>query len=213
MILYGNRPRPLIKVCGMTRMEDVKLCTALGVDMIGFIFHEPSPRCAEPDFVRSVPEGFPEKVGVFVRQDAQEIRSIMDACRLDLAQLHGDHGPEICEAVGRDRVIKVLWPQRHESAASLQDQVDRFSPYCRHLLFDAGTKGGGHGESFDFTTLQNIEMIKPWFLAGNIGSHNVQAALQTGACGLDLNSSVESGPGIKDSKKIRDVFSRLREES
>ncbi|WP_018123675.1 phosphoribosylanthranilate isomerase [Desulfovibrio oxyclinae] len=213
MKLHGSRPRPLIKVCGMTRMEDVKLCTALGVDMVGFIFHPPSPRCAAPAFVRSVPEGFPAKVGVFVRQDAQEILDIMDECRLDMAQLHGDHDPKTCEAVGRDRVIKVLWPQRHDSATTLQDEVDRFSPHCKHLLFDAGKKGGGHGESFDFTKLQTLEIIKPWFLAGNIGSHNVQGALESGACGLDLNSSVESEPGIKDSKKIRDLFSRLREES
>lgn len=202
--------RPLIKICGITRMSDALLCASLGANMLGFIFHEPSPRNAVPKIVRAVPRGGPLKVGVFVRQSGEEIARTMKDCRLDLAQLHGDHDVETCEFLGRDRVMKVLWPERYDSARAFEAETARFAPHCRHLLFDAGTSGGGHGTSIDFSRLENMNITSSWLLAGGIGPANAMAAAALKPSGLDVNSGVESAPGIKDETKLRELFSLLR---
>lgn len=201
--------RPLIKVCGMTRMEDVQLCADLGVDLIGFIFHPKSPRNADPDFVASVHTGI-TKVGVFVNQTADEIIEIMDRCRLHAAQLHGGQDYDACEKIGPDRVIRVFWPQAYASPGALRRDLDRYAEVCGHFLLDAGDTGqGGTGESFDFAMLQHIEIQTPWFLAGGLGPHNLDAALAVNPSGLDFNSGVESAPGIKDATRLRAVLDRI----
>ena len=206
-------PRPLVKVCGMTRMEDVELCVDLGVDLLGFIFHPQSPRLAAPEFVASVKTGKVTKVGVFVDQTADAVIEIMDRCGLHAAQLHGGQDAAFCEKVGPDRVIKVFWPDTYTSSAALARDLDFYSEVCGHFLLDAGSKGqGGTGNSIDLSILQHIEIQTPWFLAGGIGLHNIKEALAINPPGLDINSGVEIEPGIKDAAKLRDIFRILAEE-
>lgn len=205
-------PRPLVKVCGMTRMEDVKLCVSLGVDLLGFIFHEKSPRNADPDFVASVKTGKATKVGVFVDQTADQVIEIMDRCGLHAAQLHGDQDLNFCWQIGPDRVIRAFWPDTYGSPQALLRDLDNYSEVCGHFLLDAGGKGqGGTGRSIDFSMLQHIEIQTPWFLAGGLGTDNLRAALAVNPPGLDINSGVESAPGIKDETKLREVFKILAE--
>jgi phosphoribosylanthranilate isomerase len=201
--------RPLVKICGMTRMEDVELCTRLGADLLGFIFHPKSPRNANPAFVASVHTGV-TKVGVFVDQSADEILEIMDRCHLHAAQLHGGQSYDECEKIGPDRVIRAFWPQTYPSANALARDMERYSEVCGHFLLDAGGKGqGGTGQSINFAMLQDIEIQTPWFLAGGLGPHNLDAALAVNPPGLDINSGVEREPGIKDETKLQAVFDRL----
>ncbi|WP_319471843.1 phosphoribosylanthranilate isomerase [uncultured Pseudodesulfovibrio sp.] len=203
-------PRPLVKVCGMTRMQDVELCMELGVDLLGFIFHPKSPRNVDPDFAASVKTGKITKVGVFVNQTANEVIEIMDRCGLHAAQLHGGQDMAFCETIGPDRVIRVFWPSTYASPAALARDLEDYSEVCGHFLFDAGIKGeGGTGQSIDFDILQHIEIQTPWFLAGGIGPNNIRAALSTNPPGLDINSGVEIEPGIKDETKLRAVFDAL----
>ncbi len=205
--------RPLVKVCGMTRMEDVELCVDLGVDLLGFIFHPKSPRQADPDFVASVKTGKVAKVGVFVDQTADEIIEIMDRCGLHAAQLHGGQDMNACWKIGPDRVIRVFWPNTYASPSALLHDLDYYSEVCGHFLLDAGSKGqGGTGTTIDFAMLQHIEIQTPWFLAGGLGPHNLKEALAVNPSGLDINSGVEREPGIKDASKLREVFKILAEE-
>lgn len=200
-------PRPLVKVCGMTRMEDVTLCMELGVDLLGFIFHPSSPRNVDPDFVASVKTGKITKVGVFVKQSADEVLEIMDRCGLHAAQLHGNQDMAFCEKIGPDRVFKVFWPDTYSSAGALAQDLDRYSEVCSHFLLDAGKScQGGTGQTINFDILQDIEIQTPWFLAGGIGPHNLDAVLATNPPGIDINSGVEIEPGIKDENKLREVF-------
>jgi len=203
-------PRPLVKVCGMTRMEDINLCMELGVDLLGFIFHPASPRNVDPDFAASVKTGKIIKVGVFVKQTADEVIEIMDRCGLHAAQLHGKQDMAFCEKVGPDRVIKVFWPDTYSSAGALARDLDNYSEVCGHFLLDAGNAcQGGTGQSIDFGILQDLEIQTPWFLAGGIGPHNIDTVLKLNPPGLDINSGVESEPGIKDEIKLQAVFDRL----
>ena len=197
----------LIKVCGMTRKEDVASCEELGVDFLGFIFHPSSPRCVDEEFARSVKTSKAKKVGVFVKQSATEVLETMKNGKLDFAQLHGGQNEEFCKAVGRERVIKVLWPQRYDSVKEFQADIDRYTPFCRYMLFDAGSSGGGHGKSLDFSVFSEVKIPNPWLLAGGLSARNLLEAINIAKPGgVDLNSGVEVSPGIKDINKLSAAF-------
>ncbi|MDY7000420.1 MAG: phosphoribosylanthranilate isomerase [Thermodesulfobacteriota bacterium] len=194
----------LIKVCGLTRQEDADACVKLGVDLTGFIFHSPSPRNVEPGHAAKIETGQALRVGVFVRQDLEETASIMREARLDLAQVHNpDRDPEFCKALGPEKVMRVFWPERYPDRASLEKDLARFEGVARYILLDAGTSGGGHGRSLNFSDLNGLLCPTPWLLAGGLGPHNLERAVaECAPFGVDLNSGVESAPGIKDAKKM-----------
>ncbi len=204
-------PATLIKVCGLTRQEDAKACMELGVDLTGFIFHPPSPRNVDPAHAAGIETGRAVRVGVFVRQDLEETASIMQKAGLDLAQLTGDQDPEFCKALGPERVMRVFWPERYPDRASLEKDLARFEGAARYVLLDAGTSGGGHGRSLNFSGLKGLNSPAPWFLAGGLGPDNLAKAMA--GCnpnGVDLNSGVESAPGIKDAKKLAQAMDIIR---
>jgi Phosphoribosylanthranilate isomerase len=212
--------RTLVKICGNTRPEDARLAAALGADMLGFIFHPKSPRCVAP----TLPAGLDPlvdlrgalKVGVFVNQTVEDVCALMDAGKLALAQLHGGQDTAFCRAVGPERVIKVLWPEKAASPEAFQAEIDRFAPFCRLMLVDAGSDGGGHGRVIDSPNLAAARFHTPWLLAGGIGPDNAlnmltrYANVDKGPSGLDLNSGVESAPGIKDANLLRRAFAAIR---
>ncbi|MDR3641227.1 MAG: phosphoribosylanthranilate isomerase [Humidesulfovibrio sp.] len=214
--------RLLAKVCGITRPEDARLAAALGADLLGFIFHPKSSRCVAPELPASLDKGADLlgalKVGVFVGQSADETRALMDAGRLDLAQLHGGQDEAFCAALGaglgQDRIIKVLWPERAATVDAFQAEVDRFASLCRLFLVDAGSGGGGHGRAVEERAAEILAATrfpKPWLLAGGLGPDTIGPALaRFRPSGLDLNSGVERAPGIKDKTKLREAFSALR---
>ena len=219
-VAAGSGTRTAIKVCGITSLADAvtAACPArgLGADLLGFIFHEPSPRNVAPAFVAAMDT--PDhvlRVGVFVRQDADEVCRIMSRARLDLAQLAGDQDEDFCRAVGSHRVMRVFWPQRYadqaDPLASLSGELARFSGLVRFVLLDAGTSGGGHGRSLDFAALANVRPPAPWWLAGGLGPDNLSSALSSCApFGVDLNSGVESSPGRKDKDKLAQAMEAVR---
>lgn len=199
-----------LKVCGLTRPEDVALCQELGVGYTGFIMAGESPRRITPAAVAAMPQGGAKRVGVFTTGDIREITAAMKTAGLAYAQLHGGQDVEACRALGPEHVIKVFWPERHDARA-LQEAMERFAPVCAFFLFDAGTGGGGSGRAFAWEQLAALTIPRPWFLAGGIGPENARKALA--ACSpdvLDVNSGVESAPGIKDAQKLRQVCTIIR---
>ena len=106
-----------LKICGLTRGEDARLCAEIGAAYVGFIFVAASPRCITPERVARLDTGGALRVGVFAGTPPDEVRRIMALARLDYAQLHGGESPDLCRAVGPERVIKVLWPEALAAAA------------------------------------------------------------------------------------------------
>ncbi|NDV22837.1 phosphoribosylanthranilate isomerase [Desulfovibrio sp. JC022] len=197
----------LVKVCGMTSVKDAAMCEELGANFLGFIFHPSSPRNVGADFARSIKTEGAKKVGVFVKQSVAEVIEILKNGNLDFAQLHGGQNEEFCKAVGKERVIKVLWPQKYESLKELQADIDRFAPHCAYMLFDAGKSGGGHGVAMAFNVFKDVTIPVPWLLAGGLSAENLSDALSTAKPnGVDLNSGVESEPGKKDKNKLGAAF-------
>jgi phosphoribosylanthranilate isomerase len=202
--------KPLVKVCGMTRKQDIQTCIDLDVDLLGFIFHPKSPRNISPQDVPDLSGSPVRTVGVFVNQGPDEIAQILETAGLDLAQLHGDHAVEACRAIGPTRAIKVFWPMRYEGMDDLRRDMDLFAPVCASFLLDAGIKSGGHGTSLNFTGLTHLDPPRPWLLAGGLGPANIVQARGCKPDGFDLNSGVESAPGIKDPEKIKQAMQIIR---
>lgn len=200
----------IIKICGLTRKEDLRVCQDLGIDLTGFIFHASSPRYVSPEVVGAWPKLSELRVGVFVRASTLEVLEAVQVAGLDLVQLHGGQDRLFCRRVGTERVIRVFWPERFECKADFERELCAFQDFCRYFLFDAGRSLGGHGRKIQCSWLAEVKSPMPFLLAGGLAPDNLDHALEFSPRGVDLNSGVESSPGHKDPEKIRNVVKQLR---
>lgn len=208
-----HHKKPFVKVCGQTHTSSTDAATAFGASMLGFIFHPRSARSISPERAAMIHTSREVKrVGVFVRQKAPDICRIMQQARLDYAQLHGRQDTADAAAIGTGRIIRVLWPEQCGSAQELQAQIDAWEPFCAFYLVDAGAIGtGGNGRTIDVTRLSSLRFPHPWLLAGGLSPDNIATLLQR--CtpdGLDLNSGLESAPGLKSNKAMLRAVRALR---
>lgn len=200
-----------IKICGITRPEDALAAAAAGADALGFIFAPESPRRVTPERVRRITAELPGgivTVGVFVNQDAAFVEGIAASCGLDLIQLHGDESPEYCRRFPRERLIKAVWPSGADDIGCLADYP------VRAFLADGrdGRRRGGTGRTADWARAAEVGRVYPLVLAGGLGEDNVREALAlVRPRAVDINSGVESAPGIKDPERLRRVVAAIRD--
>ncbi|MGE4170744.1 MAG: phosphoribosylanthranilate isomerase [Candidatus Margulisiibacteriota bacterium] len=196
-----------IKICGITTMDDAVDAVTLGVDALGFIFYEKSPRYVAPEKAEQIIKALPpfvKVVGVFVNQSKAEIDEIARRCFLDLIQLHGDESPEFCSQMIR-RVLKAF------KVAELDDLsgIAAYRDVVSGVLLDTKIPNmeGGTGKTFDWgLALRAKNVGVPVVLAGGINSSNVKKAIQlVNPYAIDLSSGVESSPGKKDYNKMQEM--------
>ena len=207
-------PDLLCKICGLTRPEDVALCHSLGADFIGFIFIPASSRFVAPERAAALPDGLALRTGVFAGTGLAEVHDIARLARLDFIQLHGGEDPAFCRALGPERIIKTLWPEGR-TPEEIDREMDRFAPVCKYFLLDAGQSGGGSGRRLNTEDLRHIHPPRPWLLAGGLGAENLLSTLAacaplSGPHGVDMNSALESAPGIKDHDRVCKALSLIR---
>lgn len=186
-----------VKFCGMTNLEDCEKAIELAADYVGFVFYRKSKRCVSPERVRSISEGIAGrigKVGVFVEEGDDEIRAIMEFCRLDLCQVY------------RPSTI-----ENRISAFRVGERLTEAVPASGLLLFDSYSPGfGGSGQSFDLRIIEGAPFLGRSFIAGGIRDDNVLEALRLKPYGVDLVSSIEQYPGKKDHGKMETFMKRVR---
>jgi len=199
-----------VKICGITRAEDAQAAVAAGADYLGFIFYEKSPRYIAPEKAAEIIAGLTgevKKVGVFVNASIPEIFDVMAQCRLDMIQLHGDEPEAFAAQFPRSRV----WKAVHMTDS---DDIGRWRSYpAAALVLDArsGDQRGGTGLQCDWTVAAQAAARYPVMLAGGITPENAAAAVRAvRPFGLDVNSGVETAPGIKDAEKIRTLINNLK---
>lgn len=201
----------LIKVCGITNIEDALTSVQYGASMLGFVFAD-SPRQVDIDTVKHIKRilgGDVKTVGVFTEEDDCLIR-IMDECELDYAQLHGRQSEEFAQRIGSERVIRV-------ARVSDKTSVDTLSQYesAAYYLLDTYKKGitGGTGATFDWLlALRAKSLCKPLILSGGLNPSNAADAIRiVRPFAVDVSSGVESSPGCKDHKKIKEFIDNVRE--
>lgn len=202
--------KPLVKICGITRLEDARYCAGAGADFVGFVQYPDSPRYIGPEAVREITEWLygPEPVGVFVNESAERVNEIVAAAGFTWAQLHGTESPETCAAVSVP-VIKAIRVMHDASAEQLRAMMEPYRDVVKLFLLDTHHTSlwGGTGESFNWRLARELSADFPLIVSGGIGAHNVAEALATlRPHGIDLSSSVESAPGVKDFERLGAFF-------
>lgn len=203
-----------VKICGLTRPDDVLAVADAGAAYAGFVFFPKSPRNVTVETARTlaveVPMGV-AKVALVVNADDAFLDVITGRVPIDILQLHGDETPERVAEV-RSRyglpVMKAVGVADAEDVAAL----DVYSDVADQILVDAkppkhSDLPGGNGVSFDWRLISARRWSKPWMLAGGLTPDNVAEAIAlTGARQVDVSSGVEASPGIKDAGLIRDFI-------
>lgn len=197
-----------IKICGLTRAEDVQAAVAAGADAVGFVFAASPRRISIETAIRLggyVPGGV-LRVGLFMDQARSEIGQVVSTVPLDLLQFHGSETERECMAFDMPWLKAVAM----EDAASIE-RAERAFPGAAGLLLDSHVKGqrGGSGRMFDWA------LVKPaasriW-LAGGLNADNVGEAIRiVRPYAVDVSSGVEAEPGIKDAERIRAFVEAVR---
>ncbi len=210
--LAGSRSgMPLVKICGITNVEDARQSEACGADMLGFVFAD-SPRQATPAAVRQVGRTDALKVGVVVggpdgRLVPPAVAELLAEGQLDAVQLHGDERPADCAALGFP-YFKALRPRTTDEA---RGAADYRSP---RVLVDAfsGRARGGTGKPVDGKIVRTVSEDRPLWLAGGLGPGTVGEALAGfGPELVDASSRLEAAPGKKDAVALDAFFREIRE--
>lgn len=205
-----------LKVCGLTRLNQIHELISMNVDFLGFIFYDKSPRYVLNHLNLEDVAGINHqgKVGVFVNESVDKIIEISKKANLNCIQLHGDEDEnfisELREKLNSEiGIIKVIRVRNRTSEAEneIQQILNQQLKTCSYFLFDTDSKTfGGTGKQFDWTLLNDIEIPLPYFLSGGISEGNIGdiKTLNRKPFALDINSKFETEPGLKDITKIRE---------
>jgi len=193
--------RTRVKICGITRAQDLDAAVEAGADALGFVFYPGSARYLDPgraaELVRRVPP-FVTRIGLFVNPRLEDLQATLAAVSLDLVQFQGDEPPEFCEQCGH-AYLKVA---RMRPGLDLVEFA-RAYPSARGLLLDAYVESyGGAGQTFDWSLVPK-SLPLPVVVAGGLTAENVgEAVSRFRPWGVDVSSGVEVAKGIKDAAKI-----------
>lgn len=193
-----------IKVCGITRMSDALEAVAYGVDALGFVFYEKSPRyipLKEALPILSALPPFVTPVALFVNATEDEVKRVIKAIPTVLLQFHGDESPEYCDSF-KQPYLKAL---RAQPGVNLLEQAKRY-PLAQGIIFDSwsDTAFGGTGERFDLQRVKGRISQQAMIIAGGLTAENVKEVIHTVLpFAVDVSSGVEVSPGIKSADKIK----------
>jgi phosphoribosylanthranilate isomerase len=206
-----------VKICGLTTSDAVKSAVKYGADYLGFVFYRPSPRYVDPKLAHKLTSKLPKnvkKVAVVVDVSPAELASIIKVFRPDYIQLHGKETESDIEHIKKKFGIPVIKAIKVRSSDDVAKGL-RFIGIADIILFDAKAPDallpGGNGLSFDWTLLKARKIDTPWILSGGLNLQNIEDALHiTKASMLDVSSSLESAPGIKDPQLIELFLKKVK---
>ncbi|AZI69412.1 phosphoribosylanthranilate isomerase [Cloacibacterium normanense] len=220
-----------LKVCGLTKINQIQELISLNTNFLGFIFYEKSPRFVLNHLsLEEISEiNHQGKVGVFVNETVEKIVEISEKSNLNFIQLHGDEDEEFVKKLRLSlskniKIIKVI--RIGNDFEKFKNEISKISNLTRgeaelseaksqisNLLFDTDSKAfGGTGQTFDWQILNEIEIPVPYFLSGGISLENLEnlKILNQKPLVLDINSKFETEPGSKDLEKIKTFKSLLK---
>ncbi|MEO9020751.1 MAG: phosphoribosylanthranilate isomerase [Ginsengibacter sp.] len=206
-----------IKVCGNRSLSQLGELNGSGIDYVGFIFYEQSPRYVlkglEGEEVKKIELSI-EKVGVFVNASEEGIMKQVEDFGLDLVQLHGDETASFCNRISDHiKVIKAFRIADYDT--NVDWLIKEYDEVCDYYLFDKGSAGlyGGTGQKFNWNLLEKSVIGKPFFLSGGISFEDSEALKKFKHpffYGVDVNSRFEKEPGIKDVELIKRFVKEIK---
>jgi phosphoribosylanthranilate isomerase len=207
-----------IKICGLSRDDDIDFINESGVDFAGFVFAQ-SPRQVSAPLAQYLRFRLPDEitpVGVFVNAPITFITELYHNGIISIAQLHGNEDESYITQLKKlsktnirqtvippIKVIKTVF----FGDKSLNSQLKNMSNLADYFLIDSGA---GSGKTFDWNKLGSVKFPKPWFLAGGINIENIKQAMELKPFAIDVSSGVETD-GIKDRKKILELTEILKQ--
>lgn len=208
-----------LKVCGLTKLDQIKELIDLKIDFLGFIFYEKSPRFVLNDLTLKQISNIEHsgKVGVFVNENVERIIEISEKANLNFIQLHGDEKDDFISELRKKlhseiKIIKVI-RIGNQTSNELQRTIKQQPSTINYLLFDTDSKAfGGTGQTFDWNIINEIEIPIPYLLSGGISLENIHqlSTINHQPIALDINSKFEVEPGNKDLDKIKDFLPVLK---
>ena len=197
-----------IKICGLKRLEDIKIVNKYKPDFIGFVFAD-SKRKVTPNLARQMKQNLDDSiqsVGVFVDAAIDEILEIHEQGIIDMAQLHGSESEDYIDELKKksNNQLKII------NAIEMDDEKDLLeydNSIADYLLLDSGK---GSGKTFDWRLIRQ-DLKKEFFLAGGLNYQNISQAInEFDPYAIDLSSSVETN-GYKDELKIKKVMEAMND--
>jgi len=210
----------LVKICGLTSEEQALQVAKLGAHAIGIISVEESPRYVSPEIKKKIfktLESFYPKIHrVSVVQNSPVdliIKNFLGNPSETIIQLHGDEDLDYCKKI-REKIPNIgLWKAFRIKTEKDLDKIQPFENFVDAILLDSWNEKtyGGSGEKINSNYLKNLQFSKPWWLAGGISIEWIDEILiDIKPDGLDISSSIEISPGLKDIKKTEELFKFLK---
>ena len=194
--------RTRVKICGITREQDAAICASAGVDAIGLVFYEPSPRAIAVEQAMEIIETLPPfvtSVGLFVDADQDYVNEILTKVKLDCLQFHGNEDAAYCAQFERPYIKAVRMTEGTDVEALANEYLS-----AQALLLDTYVADvpGGTGQTFNWKHVPGT-CSKPIILAGGLKPENVCDAIKTAKpYAVDVSGGVELSKGVKDAAKI-----------
>lgn len=213
-------PRTRIKLCGLTRIDDVRTAVAAGADAIGLVFYPASPRHVAPQaaagLLAAVPP-FITTVGLFVNATPAQVVATVAQAPVSLLQFHGDETLEQCCAVAAAvnrpfiRALRVKPDMTGADLLKYEQDCRAASELFAGLLLDTWVDGyGGGGKVFDWSLIPK-ELAPRVVLSGGLSVHNAtDAVVRVRPYAVDVSSGIELDKGIKDAAKIHAFMGAVR---
>jgi phosphoribosylanthranilate isomerase len=212
--------RTRIKICGITREQDLRAAVDAGADALGFVFYPKSPRYVSPERFAMLAASLPpyvSSVALFVNATVDEVREAVDAGPIALLQFHGDETAEECAAIAavvKRPFVRAFRVKPDTSAADLIESEAQYraaSPWFSSLLLDTWVDAyGGAGKVFDWSLIPK-ELAPRVVLSGGLSVQNVTSAvMRVRPFAVDISSGVEESKGIKDARKIAAFVDAVR---
>ena len=194
-----------VKICGLTRAQDVEAALRCGADYLGFIVEAESSRRLSVDAAARLCRpafGCAQRVAVTVDASEDLLERIARDMRPDILQMHGRETPKWLRVVKGFTGLKIIKAIQVRTKSDLE-MVKQFEGAADYILLDAkppkgAAQQGGHGLSFDWNLLNNFKSKTPLILAGGLSLSNIKAAKATGIKFFDVSSGVEASAGVKD---------------
>ena len=200
-----------IKICGLSRPEDIEAANLLKPEYIGFVFYKKSKRYVDPDTaspLRLILDPKILAVGVFVDTPAEEVSELLSRGIIDIAQLHGHEDEEYIASLRKltDKPLIQAFQIRSEDPEEINEILAKAEKSTAdYVLIDSGM---GSGSTFNWDHLSGFK--REYFLAGGLDTENVKDAIKrTSAFAVDISSNVETD-GRKDAKKMKEFVAAVR---
>ncbi|OWR14342.1 phosphoribosylanthranilate isomerase [Chryseobacterium sp. VAUSW3] len=206
-----------LKVCGLTKTDQIHELISMKVDFLGFIFYKKSPRYVLNHLSLSEISGIKHsgKVGVFVNESVENIVAIAEDTALNYIQLHGDEEENFIDELRNklNKEVKIIKVFRvGNEFGNLKFKIQNLKSDVDYFLFDTDSKAfGGTGKTFNWQILNELEIPKPYFLSGGISPLNFNDIqnIRQQPFALDINSKFETEAGNKDLEKIKNFYEKL----